>query len=177
MPDSSVYTIQDMIRYQYAKIIGKSSFWPNAKKESYAFIKSTLKKLQSWAMKRSDILREDRQMIEAEKKCVYCWATDDLHKEHIVPKSLKINDQCATCDRIQGIHNQIRACQLCNSKKSDMGLYHFRQKLHPDNPKYYDTLPPLLEKKYLKTIRYCHQCKGDLDKVMEGISVLDVDIN
>ena len=45
-----------------------------------------------------------------------------------------------------------------------------------DNPKYYDYLPPLLEKKYLKTIYHCHLCKGDLDKEIDGISVLDLDL-
>ncbi len=45
--------------------------------------------------------------------------------------------------------------------------------------KFYDFIPPLLEKKYLKTIINCHQCAqtlsmGDLDH--DGkITVLDID--
>ena len=30
--------------------------------------------------------------------------------------------------------------------------------------KFYDSIPPLLEKKYLKPIYNCHGCSGTLDK-------------
>lgn len=180
MPDSSVHTIKDQIFFQYAKIIAVSAYnckdSSEAKKRYYWFIKSTFKKLQTDEMKWSAILREDKQMLDEEKKCVYCWSTENLSRDHIIPKSLHINDRCTNCEKIQGISNHIRACKTCNSKKGDSGLYHFRQKLHPNNPKFYDTLPPLLEKKYLKTIYSCHQCKGDLEKKIDGISVLDVDV-
>lgn len=39
----------------------------------------------------SDISREDWQFVEAEKKCFYCGNTENLEKEHIVPKCIKIN--------------------------------------------------------------------------------------
>ncbi len=45
--------------------------------------------------------------------------------------------------------------------------------------KFYDSIPPLLEKKYLKTIYNCHSCSGTLDigdLVGDGvITVLDID--
>ncbi|MFH1717614.1 MAG: hypothetical protein ABIF19_09710 [Planctomycetota bacterium] len=45
--------------------------------------------------------------------------------------------------------------------------------------KFYDLIPPLLEKKYLKTIVSCHQCAGTLgggDLDCDGeLTVLDVD--
>jgi len=176
MPDKEVRTIRDLIFYQYAKIIGNSSLWKDAKKNSYGFVKNKFKQLRDDEITRSTILREDKQMLDEEKKCVYCWATEDLSRDHIVAKSLKINERCATCDRIQWISNHIRACKSCNSKKSDRGLYHFFKSLNPNEPKYYDHLPPLLEKKYLKTIYCCHLCKGDLDKTIEDISVLDLDL-
>ena len=117
--------------------------------------------------------------MEAEKKCVYCGAEIDLHKEHIVPKSLRIKPECATCDTIQGIHNQIWACRICNSVKGTMGLYEFFRSMHPDESKYYDLIPPLLEKKYLKTMFQCHGCAqtldgGDIDGDRE-LTVLDID--
>jgi len=180
MPDSSVHTIKDQIFFQYAKIIACSAYgcenWWEAKKKCYWFIKSTFKKLQQDEIQWFTILREDKQMLDEEKKCVYCWSSENLSRDHIVPKSLKINERCASCEKIQWISNHIRACQSCNSKKSDMWLYHFRKKLNPDDPKYYDTLPPLLEKKYLKTMYCCHVCNSSLDASIPDISVLDVDM-
>jgi hypothetical protein len=50
---------------------------------------------------------------------------------------------------------------------------------YPGEKKYYDYIPPLLEKKYLKTIYNCHNCSqtlemGDMDGDAE-ITVLDID--
>jgi ribosomal protein S14 len=178
MPDREVKTIRDLIYYQYAKIIAKSAFGPDAKKESYGFIKKTFRELRDDEMKWSAILREDKQLVEAEKKCVYCGAMEDLQWEHIVPKSIAINKRCPTCDRVQGIHNQILACRTCNTRKGTTGLYRFMNELYPDARSLSDILPPLLEKKYLKTIYYCHQCKGSLDWDGGGkpLSVLDLDL-
>ncbi len=176
MPDREVRTIRDLIYYQYAKIIAKSALGPDAKKSSYGFIKTTFRQLKSDEKRWSEILREDRQLVEAEKRCVYCGTTEDLSWEHIVPRSLHINDRCPDCDRIQGIHNQIWACKRCNSRKGKKGLYHFYREMHPD-AKIQDIIPPLLEKKYLKTIYCCHQCNGTLDSEIEGITVMDIDIS
>jgi hypothetical protein len=50
---------------------------------------------------------------------------------------------------------------------------------HRGDKKYHDSIPPLLDKKYLKTIYNCHNCSGTLDKGdMDGddvITVLDID--
>ena len=83
------------------------------------------------------------------------------------------------CDIIQGIHNQIRACGGCNCLKGTKGLYEFYRAKFPCERKFYDLIPPLLEKKYLKTIFNCHQCTetldgGDLDHDGD-LTVLDVD--
>jgi hypothetical protein len=54
----------------------------------------------------------------------------------------------------------------------------FREK-YPNEKKFYDMIPTLLEKKYLKTIFNCHQCAETLDKSdlnNDGeINVLDID--
>jgi len=165
-------TIQDLIYYQYAKIIAKRAFkaadGKEAKKQSYGFIKKTFRELKSGAKSWSEITREDRQFVEVEKRCIYRGAENDLHWEHIVPKSLSVKPQCETCETIQGIHNQIWACSKCNFSKGTKGLYEF-----------YDFIQPLLEKKYLKTIIKCHECantlcSSDLDHDRE-ITVLDID--
>ena len=182
MPDKEVKTIQDLIFYQYAKIIAKSAMKTSdnktAKKNHYGFIKKTFRELRDGKKSWSDILREDLQFADSDKACVYCGATENLTKEHIIPKSLRINDRCATCDKIQGIHNIVYACKHCNSAKHDIGLYTFFNKLN-GTVHNSDLVPPLLEKKYLKLMWCCHKCAGTLDKGdLNGdgrLDVLDID--
>jgi len=184
MPDKSVQTIRDLIYYQYAKIIARSAFKASdgkeAKKRHYGFIKKTLRELQSGAKTWSEITREDWQMIERGNQCAYCGAeAEKLEREHIVPRSLKIKPECSTCGHIQEIHNQVWACYRCNDLKGTLGLYEFYERIRPHEKKFYDLIPPLLEKKYLKTIYNCHACAGTLDKGdLDGddeITVLDID--
>lgn len=183
MPDSEVATIQDLIYYQYAKIIARRAFSSSdgvqAKQANYGFIKITFRELKGGRKTWSEITREDWQLVLSDPKCAYCGSTENLNKEHIVPKSLSINPRCEMCPHIQEVHNQIWACKNCNSSKGTLGLYEFFQKKHPGDKKFYDRIPPLLEKKYLKTIYNCHQCantltRGDLNG--DGkITVLDLD--
>lgn len=179
MPDREVSTIRELIFYQYAKIVGRSAFGPDAKKESYGFIKKKFRALKDGTISWSDITREDKQLVGADKACAYCGATGDLQWEHIVPKSLLIKPDCATCDRIQSIHNQVLACPVCNYAKKQLGLYQFYKKRFPDDKKFYDRINPLIEKKYLKTMYCCHECAGTLDRTdLDGdgeITVLDID--
>lgn len=183
MPDRDVKTIRDLIWYQYAKIVARRAFGAadgkEAKKQYYGFIKKTFRELKSGVISWSEITREDWQFVEAEKKCIYCGGESDLHKEHIVPKSLRVKQECETCETIQGIHNQIWACGRCNSIKGRKGLYQFFKGNYPGERKFYDLIPPLLEKKYLKTIYNCHLCAGTLDGGdIDGdgeLTVLDID--
>ena len=183
MPDRDAKTIRDLIYYQYAKLIARSATLSadgkEAKRGHYGLIKKTFRDLKSGAKSWSDITREDWQLMEGGKVCAYCGITEDLHREHIVPKSIKIKPECETCDHIQKIHNQVWACRNCNLTKGTLGLYDFYHNRYPDEPKYYDLIPPLLEKKYLKTIFNCHECAGTLDKDdlnADGeLSVLDIE--
>ncbi|MCX7886236.1 MAG: HNH endonuclease [Verrucomicrobiae bacterium] len=183
MPDKEVTCIRDLIFYQYAKLIARSAFeltdGKQAKQSHYGFIKKTFRELKAGEKSWSEITREDWQLVEAEKECIYCGATDNLHREHVVPKSLRIKPECAACDRIRGIHNQVWACEKCNAAKGLLGLYQFYRKLHPAERKFYDLIPPLVEKKYLKTMANCHECAGTLgasDLDGDGqLTVLDID--
>jgi hypothetical protein len=183
MPIRNAKTIRDLIYYQYAKIIARRAFGTadgkEAKKKHFGFINKTFQELQNGIKSWSDIMREDWQFVEADKRCIYCGSEAELHREHIVPKSLAIRPECGTCDVIQGIHNQIWACGGCNSLKGTKGLYEFYRAKYPGERKFYDLIPPLLEKKYLKTIFNCHQCAGTLDDGNVGrdgeITVLDID--
>jgi len=183
MPDRSVTNLQDLIFYQYSKQIARSAFQvpdgTTAKGQHYGFIKKTFRDLKNGVKKWSDITREDWQFADSEKKCIYCGSTTNLQREHIVRKSLSINERCANCPHIQEIHNQVWACEDCNSKKGTLGVYEFYQKMDPGNPKFYDLVPSLLEKKYLKTIFRCHECAGTLSaQDLDGdgkTTVLDID--
>ncbi len=150
MPDKEVKTIRDLIYFQYAKIVAKSAFGEDAKKTSYGFIKKTFRDFVNDEKKWSDILREDKQLVEGDKVCAYCGSSENLQWEHIVPKSLMINDRCPGCERLQGIHNQVWACKKCNTSKSNRGLYHFIYSLHPAEKRISDKVPPLVEKNTLK---------------------------
>ena len=81
MPDRDVETIQDLIFYQYAKIIARGAFetsdGKNAKRDNYGFIKDTFKEHKSGIMSWSQITREDWQFVEAEKRCIYCGCKDN----------------------------------------------------------------------------------------------------
>ncbi len=181
MPDKEVKTVQDQIFYQYAKIVACSAFGLSdgreAKRKHYGFIKKTFRELRDGVMSWSDIMREDWQLVDSDKQCSYCGSTEELQREHIVPRSLDIKPECGTCETIQGIHNQVWACRDCNLCKKDGGLYGFYRRRFPEERKYFDIIPPLVEKKYLKTIYRCHECAGTLDSVdADGeMSVLDVD--
>ena len=50
------------------------------------------------------------------------------------------------------------------NQQGAIGLYRFYQLTNPENKKYFDFLPSLLEKKYLKTIYRCHEYAGSLNK-------------
>lgn len=179
MPDREVKTIKDQIFFQYAKIIAKAAFGidngVDAKKKCYGFIKETFRNLKSGKMSWSDILREDMQFIDKDKECIYCGSKENLQKDHIVPKTLTVNERCCECDTIQAVHNIVFACGECNSKKSQKGLYTYWHEINPDKEKSFDYLPVLLEKKYLKTIYKCHECAGTLDLVIENIHATDID--
>jgi len=179
MPDRDVATIRDLIFYQYAKVMGRSAFGPDAKAQSYGFIKQSFRELKDGRKKWSDITREDRQFVQTEKSCIYCGSTANLQWEHIVPQSIHISERCQSCEKLKGIHNQVWACPKCNQEKSTNGLYSYFKHRLPDDKKYYDRIPALLEKKYLKTIYFCHECAGTLkSQDLDGdgaITVLDID--
>lgn len=183
MPDKEVENIKELIFYQYSKVIAKSTFeLPDgieAKHHHYGFVKSTFRSLKYGNKTWSEITREDKQLVESEKKCNYCSSNGELQWEHIVPKSLQIKPECSACEKIQAIHNLVLACPSCNASKGTLGLYEYYKKIRPDTKKYYNIIPKLLEKKYLKTIYNCHECAGTLDKYdVDGdgkLTVLDLD--
>jgi len=178
MPDREVKTVRDIIYFQYAKTIARAAFGyadgKIAKKEAYGFIKTKFKELRDGKIKWSDILREDIKFAESDKKCIFCGSEENITKEHIIPKTLKVNERCPACDHIQGIHNIVWSCKSCNSAKGQKGLYTYYSKICAQKS-FKDYLPLLLEQKYLKIIYLCHQCAGTLDSAPQNPDVLEID--
>jgi hypothetical protein len=168
MLHTEVLSIRDLIYYQYAKLVCRSTFHipdgVSAIEKHYSFIKNTFRELKNGYKQWSDIVREDLKLFESEKKCIYCSTSQNISQEHIVPRSLKILPRCGHCDTVQGAHNLIWTCRECSSAKGLKGLYEFYKDKYPDDNKFYDHIPALAEKQYLRTMYCCHGCAGTLDK-------------
>jgi ribosomal protein L37AE/L43A len=176
MPDTSIKTIRDLIWLQCAKTIERSAGFSDGQNET---IRKTLNDLRSGAREWADITNSDSRPEGAEKKCAYCGRTNDLSREPIVPCSLAIDKNCPDCDTIQSIRNRVWACRKCNSTKGALGLYQFYQRRVAGKKKFKDSIPPFLERKYLKVVYDCLNCArcldcGDLDG--DGkLTVFDID--
>ena len=176
MADRNVKTIRDLIWFRYAKCMARGDGPSSGQND---FIRQTIEDLRSGAREWSVITHDDSLLAGVEKKCAYCGRTTDLSHEHLVPSALTINPKCPDCDTIQTLHNKVWACRKCNAAKGTLGLYQFYQRRTSGRKRYEDSIPPLLEKKYLKVVYDCLDCAkcldcGDIDGDGE-LTVLDVD--
>ena len=147
MPPPAVKTICDLIYWEYAKLVAGSAV--NDRK-NYAFVMCTYQEFKSGKKKPSDILRENKLLInEYSKNCAYCGSAENLQWEHIIPISRGGPDT---------IDNQVLACQKCNCSKGDKDPYEW----YGEKRKY--EIPRLIWGKYLKIIYDMHKEKGTLDK-------------
>jgi hypothetical protein len=76
--------------------------------------------------------------------------------------------------------NEGKLCRSSHSQKGTEGLYSFYKKRLQGEKKFYDFMPPLVEKKYLKTIYQCFSrcadCLNNEDMDKDGeMTVLDID--
>jgi hypothetical protein len=85
LPPHAVKTIQDLIFWQYAKIISESA---GIGKNQYGFVMDRFKKLSSGEINWSTSIREYVREREQPNTCIYCGKKgDDLTLEHILPRS------------------------------------------------------------------------------------------
>lgn len=94
-------------------------------------------KLKGGKMNPSDIIRENKILVKEENRCAYCGKKDNLHWEHIIPKSRGGPD---TMD------NMVLACQKCNLEKGDKDPFEW----YGLERKY--EIPRIVLGKYLKLI-------------------------
>ena len=145
MPPSAVKTIGDIIYWQYAKLMGKSS----GHQKDYGFIMAQFKKLQAGKISWSGSIREYVRDLERDKVCIYCGSEEDLSVDHLIPRSLggpDIGD------------NAILACKSCNASKSNKGVYEWYGLEHRNE------IPRVVEGKYLKLLYKLHEKNGTLNK-------------
>jgi len=110
LPPRAVKTIQDLIFWQYAKIISQSAGYG---KKQFGFVMNRFKKLTSGEINWSTSIREYVKEREKKDVCIYCGKKKDLTLEHILPRSRGGPD---TTD------NAVFVCKACNSSKGDKRL-------------------------------------------------------
>lgn len=145
LPPRAVKTIQDLIYWQYAKIISESAGYG---KRQFGFVMNRFKKLTSGEINWSTSIREYVKEREKKNVCIYCGKKKDLTLEHILPRSrggLDIAD------------NAVFVCKSCNSSKGDKRLYEW---VGLEN-RY--KVPRIAEGKYLKLLYSLHKQNGTLN--------------
>lgn len=146
MPPKAVKTINDLIFWQYAKIISQSAGFG---KGNYGFIMSRFKKLKNGDIRWSSSIREWIKENEQRDVCNYCGKKDEnLTIEHILPLSRGGPDHS---------DNTVWICKECNLKKSKKRLYEFFTLDRRDD------IPRIAEGKYLKLLYDLHTNTGTLD--------------
>ena len=141
MPHPSVKTIRDLIYWEYAKLISGSAV-----------------SVCNQQLHPSDILRENKLLVEKSRECAYCGVTEGLEWEHIIPTSRGGPDT---------IDNQVLACRKCNSSKGNKCLYEW----YGEDGKY--NIPRLVWGKYLKIIYDMHKAAGTLERSCSKTGDLD----
>lgn len=134
MPPSAVKTLEDLIYWQYSKIISESAGFG---KSNYRFIMDRFMKLRSGEIEWSSSIREWIHERENLDQCIYCGREDELTIEHMIPLSRGGSDHP---------DNAVMICSGCNSAKGDKRLYEFF------GLKNRNKIPRIAEGKYLKLI-------------------------
>lgn len=139
MPPRAVKTIQDLIFWQYAKIISESAGYG---KRQFGFVMNRFKKLSSGEINWSTSIREYVKEREKKDICIYCGKKTALTLEHILPRSRGGPD---TTD------NAVFVCRPCNSSKGDKRLYEWFELKNRNK------IPRIAEGKYLKLVYSLHE--------------------
>jgi 5-methylcytosine-specific restriction endonuclease McrA len=154
MPPKAVKTLQDLLYWQYAKIISESAGFG---KSNYGFIMDRYQRLKSGEIEWSTSIREWIHEKENPEQCIYCGKKGDLTVEHMIPRSRGGPDHP---------DNAVWVCSSCNSRKGDRRLYEFFE-LENRNK-----VPRIAEGKYLKLLYQELESKGLLNMGRNNISEL-----
>jgi len=136
MPPPAVKTIEDLIYWQYAKIIAGSS---GIGKWEFAFVMDRFKQLKDGRITWNWI-REYVKERESPDVCAFCGQSGKMTQEHLVPRSMNGPDD---------EKNIVWICQSCNSSKGGKRLYETWTLANGLKAAKYNA-PRLAEGKYLK---------------------------
>jgi len=160
MPPSAVKTVEDLIYWQYSKIIADSA---GVGKKNYGFVMDRFKKLQSGEINWSSSIREYVKEREKMNECIYCGKEEsDLTQEHLLPLSRGGEDREENC---------VWVCKSCNSSKGSKRLYEWMADKDGLEAAKYET-PRIAEGKYLKLLHKMHEERGTLDLDEEELEEL-----
>ncbi len=136
MPPAVVKNVQDLLYWQYAKIIAQSA---NFGKKDYGFVMNRFKQLQQGEIFWNQV-REYVKEREHSDECIFCGEKANLTLEHLLPR----RHNGPNTER-----NLVWICKSCNSKKGARRLYeHFAVEAGVEAAKY--DVPRIAEGKYLK---------------------------
>lgn len=144
MPPAAVRTIEDLLFWQYSKIVSASA---GRGKANYGFIMDRFKKFQAGAISWSTAVREYIKERDEPDRCIYCGMKGDLTLEHILPRSRGGSDDPS---------NAVWVCRTCNSSKGEKRLYEW---FGLENR---NRIPRIAEGKYLKLLYELHSQRGTL---------------
>lgn len=144
MPSAYVKTVEDLIFYEYAKLINKAAGFDA---NNFRFRTHTWKRLKSGEIKMSTSIREWELERKSRQVCIYCGNADKVQTEHIIPKS-KGGPNIAD--------NLVDSCQTCNLKKSNKDVFEFCAMLEME-------VPRLVKGKILKLVYFKHEEQGTLN--------------
>jgi hypothetical protein len=111
MPPPAVRSIEDLLFWQYSKIISESA---GRGKANYGFIMDRFKELKAGQINWSTSIREYIKEREDKERCLYCGKKGSLTLEHILPRARGGPDERS---------NAVWVCKRCNSSKGEKRLY------------------------------------------------------
>jgi hypothetical protein len=145
MPPKYVKTIQEELFYEYAKLISRSAF---EGKINYRFVSDRFKALRDGGITMSGTIREWQREQELHKECVFCGAGENLHMDHLIPRSRGGEDSA---------DNMVWSCRNCNVSRGNKGVFVWLGLKKKDN------LHRLVAGKYLKQLFDLHAEKGTMN--------------
>jgi hypothetical protein len=155
MPPPAIKTVEDLIFWQYAKIISDSAGFG---KRNWGFVMSKFKQLQEGEIFWNEI-REYVKEREKTDECIFCGRKATLTMDHLFPRSLNGPDD---------EKNIIWVCKECNSSKGSKRIYElWTSRKGLEGAKY--EVPRIAEGKYLKLIFETMKEKGILNLSMNDI--------
>jgi hypothetical protein len=135
MPPAVVKTVNDLLYWQYAKIIADSAGFS---KKEWGFVISKFKLLKQGTITWNELREYIKE--KQQNECIYCGAQTSLTIDHLLPKHHKGPDN---------EKNVVWVCKSCNSRKGAKRLYEYYVTIGGlDAAKY--KVPRIAEGKYLK---------------------------